>query len=79
MTDSTDHGSDQLLRVSEVAERLGSSKNYVYKLMSVGRLSYVEMPSTRLSNAGPGMLGRRIKASDLAAFIASQTVTAGTP
>jgi excisionase family DNA binding protein len=76
MTEATDPVTDRLLRVSEVADRLGSSKNYVYKLMNIGRLGYVEMPSTRSHNDGPGMLGRRVKESVLEEFIASHAVAA---
>ncbi len=75
MTEHTEPGPDRLLRVPEVAERLSSSRGYVYRLMQLGRLPYVEMPSTRAHNPGAGMLGRRVKESELAKFIASHEVT----
>lgn len=54
---------DRLLKVAEVAERLGLSRAGVYELFEANRL-----PSVSPSAGGKS---RRIRSSDLDAFIAS--------
>lgn len=81
MTESTPSpiASDLLLRVPEVADRLGSSKGYVYQLMRSGQLGYVEMPpgiGSRGRKDGTGQIGRRVKESELNRFISGRTVEA---
>ena len=51
----------ELLRVNIAAQRLGVSRQMVYKYFKIGVLKYVRLPSG----------GRRIRQSDLDEFIAS--------
>jgi excisionase family DNA binding protein len=60
---------DRLLRVAEVAERLGLSRAGVYELFDAGKLAGVS-PSA-------GGKSRRVKASEVDRFIQSLTATAG--
>jgi excisionase family DNA binding protein len=61
---------DRLLRIPEVCERLNHGRTRVYELLASGRLPSVVV----------GPRARRVRESDLAAFIASlDDGTAGQP
>jgi len=55
----------RLLKIPEVAGRLGASRSYVYQLIRRGELGCVELPV----NTGARWSGKRVKESELEDFI----------
>ncbi|MCE7483088.1 helix-turn-helix domain-containing protein [Microbacterium profundi] len=60
---------DMLLKVVEVAERLGVGIDWVYERINRGEIPVVELGDTRKN--------QRIRESDLDSFIAARTYGAG--
>lgn len=56
---------DSLLKVSEVAERLGVGRDWVYTRINRGEIPVVELGDTRKN--------QRVRESDLEAFIEART------
>lgn len=68
---SNDETPQRLLKVTEVAARLGVSRDWVYRRINRGELPVVELGDTSRN--------QRIRESDLAAFIEQRTYGARSP